>query len=373
METGQTLAGYCRRTQMPVAGKKAAPWPFSGGWFAYLSYDLASAKRSGEPLGLLAKVPAALLRKGREVFFVAEPQAASLQKTVLQDLRQGALAPSPRPALRALVEEDPGVFLGAVGRVQQAIAAGETYQVNLARQWRGEFSASASPYPFFQMLNVVNPAPFSALVTLPDLPFAILSASPERLVRTANGAIEARPIAGTRARTPGCETRTRQTLVAHPKERSEHIMLVDLARNDLARVSQPGSVRVPDLLDVTTYAHVHHLESTVPGKLLDGMTAGGVLEALFPGGTITGCPKTHTMALIDRMESTPRGAYTGSVGYISQDGQMDFNILIRTMVLQGQHLTFKTGAGIVADSNPVRELEETRAKAKGLLLAIGQP
>jgi anthranilate synthase component 1 len=364
-----TLMSCCKKLDWVLPTDQKSPWPFCGGWFVYLSYDLATTKRGTEPLGFIARIPAAILKKGKEIFFVCEKGYESLANTVEKDL--GSLpSSSAMPALLEVIEEPAHDFMEGVLQIQKAIAAGETYQVNLARQWQAYFADTLPIHAVFQKLNQVNPAPFSALVTIPETSFGILSASPERLVRVKQGVIETQPIAGTRPRFPGADEKMRQELSAHPKERSEHIMLVDLARNDLSRVGIPGSVEVSSLLDVTTYAHVHHLESTVKARLRAGVRAGDVIEALFPGGTITGCPKKHTMDLIDQIEKTPRGAYTGSVGYISLDGQMDLNILIRTMVANGDRLTFKTGAGIVADSSPEFELEETRAKAKGLMLTL---
>jgi anthranilate synthase component 1 len=188
-----------------------------------------------------------------------------------------------------------------------------------------------------------------------------------------DGVIETRPIAGTHPRAASAQedARLREALISSAKERAEHIMLVDLERNDLGRVCLPGSVRVDELMALASYTHVHHIESGVSGRLRPGTTPGQVLRALFPGGTITGCPKVRTMQIIAELEPSPRGAYTGSMGYLNHDGGMDLNILIRTFMIQGNQLSFKAGAGIVADSDPERELAETRAKAKGLLKALG--
>ncbi|MFP5382038.1 MAG: chorismate-binding protein, partial [Gammaproteobacteria bacterium] len=154
------------------------------------------------------------------------------------------------------------------------------------------------------------------------------------------------------------------------KERAEHVMLVDLERNDLGRVCTPGSVEVAALMDIASYRHVHHIESTVRGRVREGVRVIDALRAVFPGGTITGCPKVRTMQIIRELEGTPRRSYTGSVGYINRDGSFDFNILIRSFLLRGAALEFRAGAGIVADSVATRELDETRAKARGLLAAL---
>ncbi len=160
-------------------------------------------------------------------------------------------------------------------------------------------------------------------------------------------------------------------LAAHPKERAEHIMLIDLERNDLGRVCEAGTVRVDELMTIESYTHVHHIVSNVSGRLRADVTPIGALRAVFPGGTITGCPKFRCMQIIAELEAAGRGAYTGSLGYLTLSGDLDLNILIRTMTLSGGELSFRAGAGIVADSDPEAELEETRAKARGLLAALG--
>ena len=219
-------------------------------------------------------------------------------------------------------------------------------------------------------LREANPAPFAGLFAGDG--WAVVSSSPERLVSVRGDAVETRPIAGTRPRSPGDDEAARiRELVGHPKERAEHVMLIDLERNDLGRVCLPGTVEVDELMTVESYAHVHHIVSNVRGRLLPGATPGAVLRAVFPGGTITGCPKVRCMQIIAALEGQGRGAYTGAFGWLNRDGDMDFNILIRSAALEGATLRFRTGAGIVIDSVPQRELDETRAKARGLLRALG--
>jgi len=192
-------------------------------------------------------------------------------------------------------------------------------------------------------------------------------------VRIEQGRVDTRPIAGTHPRgaTPAEDRQLAAQLLAHPKERAEHVMLIDLERNDLGRVCTAGSVHVDEYMGVETYAHVHHIVSNVTGQLRPGLGPVDVLRAVFPGGTITGCPKLRCMEIIAELEGEAREAYTGSMGYINLDGSADFNILIRTMMMSGDQISFRAGAGIVADSDPTRELHETRAKARGLLLALG--
>jgi anthranilate synthase component 1 len=251
------------------------------------------------------------------------------------------------------------------------------YQVNLSRAWSVQLDAAVPPAALYRRLRASNPAPFGASLVISDL--AILSSSPERLFSVRHGPfgpeIETRPIAGTRPRSRinGADSAERAGLSAHPKERAEHLMLVDLERNDLGKICVPGSVCVEDLMAVESYAHVHHLVSSVRGRLRKEVTPAGVLGAVFPGGTITGCPKIRCMEIIAQLEGVGRGAYTGSLGYINRDGSADFNILIRTLTHcpSTGEVSFRAGAGIVADSDPERELEETRAKARGLLKALG--
>jgi anthranilate synthase component 1 len=192
-------------------------------------------------------------------------------------------------------------------------------------------------------------------------------------VRVSGELIETRPIAGTRGRrgTPDADQPERQELLANPKERAEHVMLIDLERNDLGRICEAGSVEVNEFMVTESYPNLHHIVSNVRGRRRSGVTPGQTLRAVFPGGTITGCPKYRCMQIIAELEGGPRGAYTGSLGYLNRDGDMDFNILIRTATLRGGELSFRAGAGIVADSDWQRELAETRAKARGMLRAFG--
>ncbi|MGN6520931.1 MAG: chorismate-binding protein, partial [Dokdonella sp.] len=213
------------------------------------------------------------------------------------------------------------------------------------------------------------PAPFAGLLQQPG--WSVVSSSPERLVEVRGSHAQTRPIAGTRPRTHGDDDAARiRELAGHPKERAEHVMLIDLERNDLGRVCRPGSVEVDELMAIESYAHVHHIVSNVRGELRAGVTPGQVVRAVFPGGTITGCPKVRCMQIIAALEGVGRGAYTGSLGYLDRSGDLDLNILIRTLTLHGEAISFRAGAGIVTDSEAPRELEETRAKARGLLRAL---
>jgi anthranilate synthase component 1 len=272
------------------------------------------------------------------------------------------------------------VFVAGVRRALGHIEAGDVYQLNLSRAWRATAPAAVPRdvlvAALYRALRVANPAPFAALARWGGVD--ILSSSPERLLRVEAGVASTRPIAGTRPR--GASLQQDAALAAelrnNAKERAEHVMLIDLERNDLGRVCEPGSVRVDEFMGLESYTHVHHIVSQVSGRLRPDASAVTALRALFPGGTITGCPKVRCMELIAGLESQGRGAYTGSIGMLGRDGSADFNILIRTLTLHDGELRGRAGAGIVADSDPQHELEETRAKALGLLRALdpqGQP
>jgi anthranilate synthase component I len=273
-----------------------------------------------------------------------------------------------------LIEEDaPETFLDAVRRALEYIGAGDVYQANLSRGWQGTASPRVDPVQIYRRLRATNPGPFAALLRNGD--FAVLSSSPERLVSIRGNTVTTRPIAGTRPRgaTPEADAALIRSLLDNEKERAEHVMLIDLERNDLGRVCAGGSVRVDEYMSVESYAHVHHIVSNVSGRLRNDVSPIAVIRALFPGGTITGCPKVRCMEIIAELEGIGRGAYTGSIGYLNRDGSCDLNILIRTITAQGGVFKFRAGAGIVADSDPVQELAETRAKAEGLLRALADP
>jgi anthranilate synthase component 1 len=361
---------------------------FEGGWALFLGYELAqeiephlALPRSPLPWAAFAlRTPAALVHdlESRRVFAVAEAHAADALARIAGEAREAAGAADALDALHIeqVHEEDPRAYLMRVRRAKEYVRAGDIYQANLSRPWEVQLRASAAraqpAAALYQRLCAANPAPFAALAQWRGV--AILSSSPERLVRVVGRRIDTRPIAGTRPRSrlPGGDRHEMSELAAHPKERAEHIMLIDLERNDLGRVCEPGTVRVDEFMTIESYTHVHHIVSNVSGELKGEVTPIGALRAVFPGGTITGCPKFRCMQIIAELEGAGRGAYTGSLGYLTRDGRLDLNILIRTMTLSAQQLTFRAGAGIVADSDPERELEETRAKARGLLAALGE-
>ena len=260
-----------------------------------------------------------------------------------------------------------------VRECQEFIAAGDIYQANLSHRFQVEgindrFSSQAQAgAALYRQLRRMNPSPHSAFLVLES--DVIVCNSPERLVRLSDGYADMRPIAGTRPRGIGIveDRRLAEDLLFNQKERAEHLMLVDLVRNDLGRVCRYGSIRVDELMMVERYSHVMHLVSHVFGKLREPCTAFDLIRAVFPGGTITGVPKVHCMEIIERLEPVRRGLYTGSIGFIGWNGNIDLNIVIRTLLLSRNCGYLQVGAGIVADSDPNREYEETLHKAQAFL------
>jgi anthranilate synthase component 1 len=357
--------------------------PFRGGWFVFLAYELAGqiepvldlpVAEKLLPTAFATRIPLALVRDHvtERCWLVGE--WAHQDKVGLVQADLAGLAEADRktqPVHCSLAEEDSEQYIHAVKKIRQYIVEGDVFQVNLSRRWQGEVADCISDADLYRALRKNNPAPFAGLVSFNGS--SIISSSPERLVKVHRRHVETRPIAGTRPRgeAMAADRELSDELLAHPKERAEHIMLIDLERNDLGRVCTPGSVEVNELMVLESYAHVHHIVSNVRGELRDEVTPGQVIAATFPGGTITGCPKVRCMQIIAELEHSPREAYTGSMGYLNLDGDMDLNILIRTMVRRDKQLSLRAGAGIVADSVPAAELEETRAKARGLLRALG--
>ena len=380
-DAGDFLRALDREWNAQKTGRDArVDVPFRGGWLLYLGYELAAqvepslrlppaAERM--PVALALRCPAAIVvdhARARTVL-VAEAGREELLGAMAADLERAAPHRTRGIDVAGIDEDDHASFLDGVARVLEHLRAGDVFQVNLSRGWRAH-APSTAPADLYAALRRANPAPFAGLLQQDD--WAIASSSPERLLEVRGALAQTRPIAGTRARVAGDDDAARRReLVGHPKERAEHVMLIDLERNDLGRVCEPGSVVVDELMAIESYAHVHHIVSNVRGRLRRGVTPGEAIRAVFPGGTITGCPKVRCMQIIAALERTGRGAYTGSFGYLNRDGDLDLNILIRTLTLQAGTIRFRAGAGIVADSDAARELEETRAKARGLLRALG--
>jgi para-aminobenzoate synthetase component 1 len=294
---------------------------------------------------------------------------------VRQRLNAPAPAPPvPRPPSPVPTSNFPRAdYEVAVSRIREYIAAGDVYQVNLAQRFHAPFHGSA--LALYRRLRARNPAPFGAYLDFAGT--VITSISPERFLRldATSHVAEARPIKGTRPRgaTPARDHALARELQESEKDRAENVMIVDLLRNDLGKVCRPGSVTVPTLFALESHPTVHHLVSTVRGVLADGNDAFDLLRAAFPGGSVTGAPKIRAMELIAELESAPRGVYCGAIGYVSASGAMDFNIPIRTVVLRDGIATFHAGAGIVWDSEPAAEYQETLAKARTMMEALTSP
>ena len=248
------------------------------------------------------------------------------------------------------------------------IESGDIYQANLSQRF--EIDYEKDPFDLYTRLRRINPAPFSAFLQFND--FAIVSSSPERLIKLDNHSLETRPIAGTRprGRTPGEDENMSTDLLLNEKEKAEHLMLVDLERNDLGRISCFGTVSVTDMMFLEHYSHVIHIVSNVGGRARNNTTLEEIIRAVFPGGTITGCPKIRCMEIIEELEPSPRGPYSGSLGYIGFNRLMDLSIIIRTVIVHNGKASFHAGAGIVADSDPEKEYMETLSKAEAMKKAL---
>ena len=375
------------RSSFTKTGQDSKPLiPFIGGWFVYLGYEMAAEiesslklppNQTGMPDAIAHRCHGAIV-----VFHDAENPALDKSVAVAESdavLNQIVACMKQRPMqnrnlrvdeLNFLSEEDPEKYKASVAKIHDYLLAGDVFQVNISRAWSGAFRSAVDPVTLYHSLCQFNPAPFAGLLRWKDS--VMLSSSPERLVQIRDGNIQTRPIAGTRPRglNTGQDQALSVELLGNLKERAEHIMLIDLERNDLGRVCQSGTVDVNELMAVESFAHVHHIVSNVRGELLPEASPIDAIRAVFPGGTITGCPKVRCMEIIAELEGEGRGYYTGSMGYLGRDGSMDMNILIRSMLVRGKEFEFRTGGGIVADSVSEQEVRETRDKAKGMLMAV---
>jgi anthranilate synthase component 1 len=404
----RTLPGSPLEALRRVARAIAAdpgPIPFTGGLVGGFAYDLIRLverlpSRPPDPFGL----PLALLARfdnlvvfdharqrvltianeieGEVDTAAAERQLARLALLLTAGGEGGAVAMPERPPARLRTPEpslDGAAYRRAVEIAKEHIAAGDIFQVVLARRWK--VPQRVEPLALYRALRMVNPSPYMVLLELSARAAAggggleitaLVGASPEMLVRKTGRRLETRPIAGTRPRgaDEAGDERLAADLLADPKERAEHVMLVDLGRNDLGRVAIAGSVRVPTFMEVERYSHVMHLVSSVEAELAPGRDALDALFACFPAGTVSGAPKIRAMEIIDALEPEARGPYAGAVGYLSFTGDLDTCIAIRTLVVERGETSVTAGAGIVADSDPAAEERETENKAAGLLAAV---
>ena len=299
----------------------------------------------------------------------AYARAQKRLKELLWMLRQPVVVPPEAPTVPVAPKSEfsEAQFIAAVERAKRYIFEGDIMQVVLSQRMSAPFSAS--PLSLYRALRALNPSPYMFYFDMGD--FHVVGASPEILVRLESGAVTVRPIAGTRPRGAGREqdVALEKELLADPKERAEHVMLMDLGRNDVGRVAQVGSVKVTENMNIERYSHVMHIVSNVEGRLLPGLDAMAVLKATFPAGTVSGAPKVRAMEIIDELEPSKRGIYAGAVGYLGFNGDMDLAIAIRTAVIMDGTLYVQAGAGNVADSVPQSEWVETQNKARALLRA----
>jgi para-aminobenzoate synthetase component 1 len=259
-------------------------------------------------------------------------------------------------------------YVDAVEKARQYIIAGDIFEVNISQRFEAELSIT--PYELYKRLRQINPAPFACYLGFDEV--TVVSASPERFIRTRGDWIETRPVKGTRPRgkTPEEDEALANELLSSAKDRAENIMIVDLERNDLGRVCSYGSVKVTELTILEVFPTVFHLTSTVEGRLREGKNCIDLLKATFPGGSITGAPKVRAMEIIDELEPTKRSIYTGNIGYLSFNGDIDLNIAIRTFLVKGSKAYFQVGGAVVYDSNPEAEYQETLDKGKALVAAL---
>ncbi len=359
--------------------------PFYGGAVGYLSYDLGRRLKPSE-----LKVPpdrnvpdyrfgiydSALVwdHSSKELYASVDPISQD-QEASINKLRQLVDRATHSVSSRSFGVGDlvsnftRDSYLEHIGMLKELIREGEIYQANFSQQFRASFGGSG--IDLYRKLRESNPSPYAAYLNFGDE--EVLSSSPERFLKYEKGIVSTRPIKGTRPRgkTESEELRFSEELARSEKDQAELLMIVDLERNDLGKVCEPGSIEVEGLYGQETYASVIHQTATVKGRIARGRSAIDCIEAMFPGGSITGTPKIRAMEVIDALESVQRGIYTGSIGYIGFDGRADFNIAIRTMRIKDSEIAFNVGGGIVWDSDPVSEYEETLLKAKAIFEALG--
>jgi para-aminobenzoate synthetase component 1 len=300
----------------------------------------------------------------------AEARAEAMAARLATAPVEAAPAPDSRGPVAVTSNFTRSDYQAAVARVIDYIYAGDIFQANLTQRFRTELPAGLTPFTLYRRLRQLNPAPFAAYLDFGEV--VIASSSPERFLAVRDGRVETRPIKGTRprGRDPAEDQALMRALLASEKDRAENVMIVDLLRSDLSRVCRDASVAVPELCICEAFATVFHLVSTIVGELEPGKSALDLLRASFPGGSITGAPKIRAMEIIAELEPTQRGPYCGTIGYMGFDGTMDSNIVIRTYALSGSTVTFQAGGGIVADSDPAEEYEESLAKARALIDAL---
>ncbi|OPJ57044.1 aminodeoxychorismate synthase component I [Alkalithermobacter paradoxus] len=365
--------------------------PFIGGAVGYLSYDLCHyieeiPKTAIDDVNIpqiyfgLYNWVIAIDHIENETYIVTPNIDEKLEFNIIEDVSQRILDSQNNGIDKVCYEESSHEeidlksnftkeeYVNSIKKIQDYIESGDVYQVNLTQRFSGEINISS--YDLYRDLRRVSPAPFGSFLKFDDV--HILSNSPERFIKCVDNIVETRPIKGTRPRgkTQEEDIMYRNELINSEKDKAELLMIVDLERNDLGKVCKVGSVKVPELFKLEEYTNVHHLVATVIGNLKDDCDAVDVIKATFPGGSITGAPKIRAMEIIDELEPTKRNVYTGSIGYIGFDGNLDLNIAIRTIVKKDKNVYFQVGGGITWDSDPNEEYEETLHKAKSMMRAL---
>jgi len=369
------------RNELGEQADPVADVPFAGGALGYWGYDLARrlaplpdiAHDAGQlPIMAVGIYDWALVldhqqHTARLVSHRRYAETAHLLPQILSRLQNKPALPPDDFRVHGKITSNftPDSYAGAFASVHNYLKSGDCYQINLAQRF--SVAAGGDALGAYLTLRSLSPAPYSAFLNLPQV--QILCASPECFLRVQNGSVETRPIKGTRPRSSDAkqDSQLAEELHNHPKDRAENLMIVDLLRNDLGKSCAPGSVRVPKLFEVESYANVHHLVSTVEGKLAEGRDALDVLRGCFPGGSVTGAPKLRAMQIIEQLEPHRRGIYCGAIGYVGFDGNMDSNIVIRTLVYANNEVLCWAGGGIVADSEVAAEYQETLDKASAML------
>lgn len=385
-EDGRAFLARCRAA-LAELGRADTPagveLPFTGGLLGYLAYDFGrrlerlpaqAADDLALPDARLGLYAWALVTDHRRQTsqLVFHPRLTAERRAALIALFEAGADAPPADDFRLLApfaaDLDAGQYRAAIERIQDYIRAGDCYQVNFAQRFQAP--CRGQPWGAYDRLREACPTPFAGYLALED--GAILSLSPERFISVQAGQVETRPIKGTRPRfaDPDEDARSACELQTSAKEIAELVMITDLLRNDLGQVCEFGSVEVSEMLRLESLAQVHHLVSTVTGTLRPETDAIDALAACFPGGSITGAPKKRAMEIIRELEARPRGIYCGAIGWLGFNGGSSFNIAIRTLVREGNHLVYQVGAGIVADSDPDKEYEETLHKAAGIRLAV---
>ena len=372
-----------QQKNLKVEGKNI---PFCGGWFIYLGYEIAQEIEStlsiplspfDLPTAFAARVKLAIIfdHIDNKIILASEnfKNSDSAMDEIKEDINKIFNLSNKKKSsgkIRIVSKSSSKEHQDQVKKCIEYIYQGEIFQANLSRLWQFKTSLNFDESEVYEALRIHNPSPFAGLVLYKNS--SIISSSPERLVSVRGDILETRPIAGTRPRgTSGLhDVELSKELINSVKEKAEHLMLLDLERNDISRVCQPGSVKVSEKMIIESYAHVHHIVSNVIGKKSENTSPGKIISAVFPGGTITGCPKVRCMEILGDLEKVGRGPYTGSLGYVTHMGDMDINILIRSILKEGETLYLRAGGGIVADSIPENETLETEAKASAMLKAI---